>query len=535
MRWFHVKIDTAKGWLHGEAILDLTEQQLKERVLAPYQQGRPIVSRGRTMDLSDIRRITIHETTTPSEDLFPKVRAKRARQPFVLPLPDRWYIPDEGVDVTDTFINEPPGTQAQPADESTGPSEQEPNPRRVMVVYGRNLEVRDRAFAFLRLLGLCPIEWHEAVDATGETAPYIGQVLDAAFSMAQAVLVVLTPDDEARLRPALLSDRDPAYESDLTGQARPNVLFEAGMALARNPARTILVELGDLRPFSDISGRHVIRYDGSLQARKDLVQRLKTAGCLVAADAAEWQREGAFAVDPAIVSPAAPQGAGTPTVAAPPEASTLPQWARYALAANVGTGWFTMLLAGSTATIPPSSAHADAADYVVRQLAVPTDAVDRHSHNHGIDISFPNGSVPLEARVGFRVEELGIVYAQFRPPTGAVHLRWLLDKCGLAGDILASAHTARFIDMTAACRLFISLSNWPEEGVSLDGLFHARRLSSSSATCQGYTLQRSYVVDTPNVADWERCLGFGGEVLRDCGYVEFEEPLAAVRRYMCEG
>jgi hypothetical protein len=40
---------------------------------------------------------------------------------------------------------------------------------------------------------------------TGKGSPYIGEVLDAAFSNAQAVVVVLTGDDFARLRDDLLA------------------------------------------------------------------------------------------------------------------------------------------------------------------------------------------------------------------------------------------------------------------------------------------------------------------------------------------
>ena len=99
-----------------------------------------------------------------------------------------------------------------------------------------------------------PIEWDEAVSFTGEGSPFTGQILDRAFSQAQAVIVLVTGDDLARLGTRFQKAGDPPHERELTPQARPNVLFEAGMAFGRNPERTILVSLGDSRPFSDIFG-----------------------------------------------------------------------------------------------------------------------------------------------------------------------------------------------------------------------------------------------------------------------------------------
>jgi predicted nucleotide-binding protein len=110
--------------------------------------------------------------------------------------------------------------------------------------------------------------------------------------MAQAVVVLLTPDDEARLRAQFQTLSDPPYERELTPQARPNVLFEAGMAMGRNPERTIIVELGHLRPFSDMGGRHVIRLNNSTQKRQELALRLESAGCTVNLGGTDWHTAG---------------------------------------------------------------------------------------------------------------------------------------------------------------------------------------------------------------------------------------------------
>lgn len=185
-----------------------------------------------------------------------------------------------------TLAIEPKSTKLQP----NGASES----RNVFVVHGRNVEARSALFRFLRSIGLRPLEWSHAIELTGKAAPYIGEILDAAFEHAQAVVVLMTPDDEVRLRPTYQKLGDPDHERFLTGQARPNVLFEAGLAIGRHPDRTLLIQLGDLRPFSDIGGRHVIRLNNGIAARQNVANRLKNAGCPVDLAGIDWHTEGNF-------------------------------------------------------------------------------------------------------------------------------------------------------------------------------------------------------------------------------------------------
>jgi predicted nucleotide-binding protein len=117
--------------------------------------------------------------------------------------------------------------------------------------------------------------------------------------MAQAVVVLMTGDDEGRLRTNLRQVREPEHEVELTRQARLNVVFEAGMAIGRDADRTVLVEMGTLRPFSDIGGRHVVRLDNSTQRRQDLASRLGTAGCAVNLSGTDWHTAGDLSLESA--------------------------------------------------------------------------------------------------------------------------------------------------------------------------------------------------------------------------------------------
>ncbi|MFB3143734.1 MAG: TIR domain-containing protein [Candidatus Methylomirabilales bacterium] len=169
-----------------------------------------------------------------------------------------------------------------------------PDPRKVFVVHGRDESARLAMFEFLRAIGLDPMEWSQIVDLTKTASPFVGEVLEVGFKHAQAVVVLLTGDDKARLRKKLRKKRDPDYEGELTPQPRPNVLFEAGMAFGINPKRTLLVEIGNLRPFSDVSGRLAVRMANSVRARQEVAQRLKAAGCKVNLRGTDWQKAGKF-------------------------------------------------------------------------------------------------------------------------------------------------------------------------------------------------------------------------------------------------
>lgn len=171
------------------------------------------------------------------------------------------------------------------------------NSRSVFVIHGRNDELRKAMFTFLRSINLSPMEWTQAVELTGQGSPYIGQVLDAALEHAAGIVVLMTPDEIAYLQPEHgHGDDDP--ETKPSPQARPNVLFEAGMALGRDPKRTILVEIGDVRPFSDVAGRHAIRLNNNVDRRQEFANRLKTAGCAVDLSGSDWHDSGDFTAPP---------------------------------------------------------------------------------------------------------------------------------------------------------------------------------------------------------------------------------------------
>ena len=72
--------------------------------------------------------------------------------------------------------------------------------RNVFVIHGRNEKARKALFQFLRAIDLAPLEWSQLIAETEKGSPYIGEILDKAFQTAQAVIVLMTGDDLAKLR-----------------------------------------------------------------------------------------------------------------------------------------------------------------------------------------------------------------------------------------------------------------------------------------------------------------------------------------------
>ena len=98
------------------------------------------------------------------------------------------------------------------------------------------------------------------------------------MDVGQAVVVLLTAEDRAGLLPALGDGDDDVL---LRGQPRQNVTLEAGMAMGIDRARTVLVELGEIRRASDFDGLNAVRLTNDAQTRNALRSRLQTAGCAV--------------------------------------------------------------------------------------------------------------------------------------------------------------------------------------------------------------------------------------------------------------
>jgi predicted nucleotide-binding protein len=166
--------------------------------------------------------------------------------------------------------------------------------RNVFVVHGRDEQAAEELFGFLEALGLRPLGWETLVAACGTASPYLRDVIMQGIAMAQAAVVLMTPDDTVWLHGDLHEPDEDVHEAIPAMQARPNVILELGMALATYAERTIVLVAGKHRPMADLGGLNYIRLTDGDKCLDKIRLRLKTAGCQLSADGTDWRARAWF-------------------------------------------------------------------------------------------------------------------------------------------------------------------------------------------------------------------------------------------------
>lgn len=185
-----------------------------------------------------------------------------------------------------------------------------PDPKRVFIIHGRNVAARNEMGNFVRALGLVPINFADLRASMGGT-PHIDEIVEKGMDEAQGVIAVFTPDEFSSLRPEHRQERD-SPEEITRWQARPNVIFEAGMAFGRDRKRVVFVLLGNPTLFTDVAGVHVLRPNNDPRGDR-AVLRNTLAGMMCAVDLTsnDWMQAGDFercVQSPADIKPHDPFG-----------------------------------------------------------------------------------------------------------------------------------------------------------------------------------------------------------------------------------
>lgn len=144
----------------------------------------------------------------------------------------------------------------------------EDSPPKVFIVHGHDLGSLTRLELVLHRIGAEPITLRKL---SSQSETWI-ELLEVHLPAAEAVVVLMTPDDEGRQ----------AGSESLTKRVRENVLIEAGYAVIRNRKRSVLIALGGVEVPSDFHGiRQIKREFLDKTVEVELAKSLKTMGLAI--------------------------------------------------------------------------------------------------------------------------------------------------------------------------------------------------------------------------------------------------------------
>ena len=266
--FYHVIIKPKSDKYYGEYKTDLTKEQLISRFVEPYEQGLPIVINGKTVQPSDLERITISKSEKTIESFIPQIKAAdQASSVAFIGGPSYTYQAiGRAADVTDDFIEGAIGYKKTLAEtESNTEKGKEGKPTRVFIVHGHDESAQNKAARFVEKLGFEAIILHEKASSGRTIIEKIEHYSDVEFA-----IVLYTPDDVGNVK----SEPD-----NLNVRARQNVVFEHGYLIGRLGRQNVsaLVD-GKLELPNDISGVVYISLDEGSAWQLQLAKEMKQSG-----------------------------------------------------------------------------------------------------------------------------------------------------------------------------------------------------------------------------------------------------------------
>ncbi len=257
--YYHVRITTKSDRGNDERKLDLSKDQLTEKVIKPYENGSNIFINGKSIEPDDIERVKINRTAENSKFLS-AINCLTASE--------EWCVTDQGEDITDELIKGPPGyKKSENKKESSKKEKIISKNKKVFVVHGHDEEMKQNAARVLEKLDLEPIILHEQPNK-GKTI--IEKFEDCSEDISFAI-VLLSPDDKGC--------EVKKFSESAKSRTRQNVILELGYfigKLGRNNVFVLFKEENDFELPSDILGILFTPFKKGWEL--EMVQELQSCG-----------------------------------------------------------------------------------------------------------------------------------------------------------------------------------------------------------------------------------------------------------------
>ena len=229
MPYYHVIINQKSDRYYSENKTDLSLDQLTERFIDPYEQGNPIIVNGKTINLVDIKRISVYLSHYPIDHYIREVEDQQSNS-LVNVIGGLSYTQiaiQKTTNVTDQFITMPPGQKAKlKAENPTSVAVGRSDFTKVFIVHGHDETAQTKAARFVEKLGLKAIILHEQASAGRTIIEKIEHYSDVDFA-----LVLYTPDDVGHVK---------GKPENLSLRARQNVIFEHGYLIGKLSRKNVV-------------------------------------------------------------------------------------------------------------------------------------------------------------------------------------------------------------------------------------------------------------------------------------------------------
>ncbi|WP_205519535.1 TIR domain-containing protein [Pyxidicoccus caerfyrddinensis] len=274
--------------LSRDRLLDITDDlglYVEDRRIA--EQHISAIVRSRSVDFASILQGLTRDELKDICDALDLDDSGREKAPLIERILNLGEEGDERPSESRTGSNAPLAEAPLAQTSLPGPAQApQRDAKKVFIIHGREKSVLQELKHFLKALGLqawtFDNEHHEATPNT-----HIAEIVSRGVAKTRAVIALLTPDEFASLAPDLRQGHEPDRNLQ-RWQPRPNVIYEAGMAMGMNREGTILVTVGHLELPSDLDGILHFRLTNDIESRRKLRHKLKQAGCAVDPDLEDW-------------------------------------------------------------------------------------------------------------------------------------------------------------------------------------------------------------------------------------------------------
>jgi predicted nucleotide-binding protein len=232
--YYHVRVTlkprSAKAGSSSAFEVDLSREDLLRVIAVPFMRKTTFYCGGTVIEPGSVEAINFNETSQPSSELLPFIRAERARSGIITFSDPTIQVTFKGKDITRELLDEAAAEAAKLEKTKAAGSSAESSgesfyrigvdivtPTRVFVVRGHDIPALDQTELLLRRWGLEPVIVRDKANKGMTVIEKIEANSDVGYA-----IVLLTPDDVGGVK-----------GGESFPRARQNVIWEWGYLVAK--------------------------------------------------------------------------------------------------------------------------------------------------------------------------------------------------------------------------------------------------------------------------------------------------------------